>query len=137
MAITNTVTMPASVHAASVIYEEIVAPGEVVLISPVGNIGANDNPTYTWNEAENAETYIMGLDGPGVNFNDLVVADASDCSGGICSATIAQILIDGEWTWWILPSNPGYGDGNWSDPLVFTVSGVTACLLRISLESHR
>jgi hypothetical protein len=129
---TNTVTMPASAHAASVNYTN--APGVATLISPAGDIGPSYNPTYTWYEADLAETYIMGLSGPGEFFNTRVVADSSDCVGGICSVSNVEPLVNGEYTWWIKASNPAYGDGEWSEQLVFTVSITTPVCHALTLS---
>lgn len=97
-------------------------PGQVVLISPEGNIGNVYNPTYTWNAVVDADEYTLGVVGPdGAELIYQTYDQADICAGAICSVTHPLTLSGGPHTWWVRGRNVT-GQGPWSNPMVFSIA---------------
>ncbi len=104
-------------------------PGAATLVSPSGNIGANYNPTYTWNkvtEAENqpesaATWYYLWVNGPSGNVIKQWYEASAVCVDTTCSVTPTTTLSGGNYTWWVQTWNSA-GYGPWSSSLSFDVT---------------
>ena len=99
-------------------------PGKATLISPSGNISANQ-PDYTWNAVENAEYYLLFVNDSTESepINKWYSAAEAGCSSGTgtCSVNPGIPLAVGSGTWYVDVWN-SYGFGPWSDPMAFKVT---------------
>jgi hypothetical protein len=96
-------------------------PGAATLVSPTGSIGTG-NPTYTWNEVDDATWYYLWVDGPNGNvIKTWYTAEQANCNGSTCFVTPGTALSSGNYTWWIQTWNSA-GFGPWSSAMTFTVS---------------
>jgi hypothetical protein len=60
-------------------------PDGPTLIGPVGDIGANYNPTFEWNEVVGAREYYLYVVGPSGPVITKWFQASSVCTGGVCS----------------------------------------------------
>jgi hypothetical protein len=91
------------------------------LFSPSGDIGVNNNPSYTWNEVASATWYYFYVNGASGSVIQQWYEAALVCNSGVCSVTPATALGSGTYTWWVQTWNSG-GFGPWSSGLNFTVA---------------
>jgi uncharacterized repeat protein (TIGR02543 family) len=98
-------------------------PEKAVLSSPSGAI-TTTSPAYTWKTILTATRYLLLVkDSSGtVKIRQWYSAQQAACFAGTNTCTIspAVTLTSGAYQWWIQTSN-SYGDGPWSDPLIFTI----------------
>jgi hypothetical protein len=105
-------------------------PGAATPSTPSGSIGANYNPTYTWNKVNGATWYYLWVDRPSGD-PIKIWYDASTpgvCGASTCSVTPAATLAGGAHTWWIQTWNP-VGYGAWSTGKTFSVTPLAAATL--------
>jgi hypothetical protein len=98
-------------------------PGAATLSTPSGSIGANYNPTYTWNQVNGATWYYLWVDGPSGNLIKkwYTAAEAGCVSTSTCSVPSPASLVGGTYTWWIQTwSDLGYGP--WSAGKAFNTT---------------
>jgi len=101
-----------------------IAPSESTLVSPYGAI--NDyTPTYTWNTVDNATWYYLWVNGPAGNVIKKWYRDSDVNAGSTSSITPPQVLLPGDYTWWIQTYN-NYDYGPWSDLMEFEVIAPSA-----------
>ena len=100
-------------------------PGTVTLVSPMGNIGNNYRPTYTWNQDSSATWYLLQVNGPSgqVIYQWYTSAQAS-CNGTTCFVSPSTTLGVGAYTWWVMTNNSA-GDGPWSAGMNFNTTPPT------------
>jgi hypothetical protein len=97
-------------------------PGAATLRTPSGNIGANYNPTYIWDEVAGATSYTLWVDGPSGNVLVQSYSSANaNCNGTRCSVTPGNILGGGNHAWTVRASNSA-GFGPWSPAKTFSTS---------------
>ncbi|MCZ7544391.1 MAG: DUF11 domain-containing protein [Anaerolineae bacterium] len=98
----------------------IPAPGAATLTYPTGNIGADNQPTYQWNDVQHATHYQLYVSGPGGYLFNGWVQDAAVCNGATCSHSTGATLANGAHTWYVRTWSPG-GYGPWSGGMDFFV----------------
>ncbi len=100
-----------------------VVPGAATLTSPIGNIGTNYTPTFTWDTVYGATWYYLWVNGPSGNvFKFWYTSALANCSDTTCSVTPAGLLLGaGNYTWWIQTWSSA-GTGPWSSSMSFTTS---------------
>lgn len=77
-------------------------PADAVLTTPTSAIGANYNPTYTWNHVSVATWYYLWVNGPSGNvIQQWYTSSQANCNGTTCSVIPATTLAGGTHTWWI------------------------------------
>ena len=94
----------------------------LTLNSPAGNVSGT-NITYEWSDAGSTTTYYhlwVGMNGGSTVVDQWV--NATSCNGTICSFTATGTLPNGNYTWYIQPYGPTYGNGAWSAPQSFSVN---------------
>ncbi|MFZ5912456.1 MAG: C39 family peptidase [Chloroflexota bacterium] len=96
------------------------APLATSLVSPSGSIGANYNPTYTWNKVNNVTWYYLWVNGPSGNVIKQWY-DSSVCGASTCSVTPSTPLGGGSHTWWVQTYNSA-GYGPWSSSMTFSTT---------------
>lgn len=97
-------------------------PGQGMPISPM-NAYVNNPVTFTWQPDALATQYRLILQQQNNTLVDnWITSGDANCSSGTCSHTLSFQLIEGNYTWKILPSN-NTGDGQWSANIGFTLSG--------------
>jgi uncharacterized protein (TIGR02145 family) len=110
--------------------KEIYTPAKIVLNGPAGQLGINDD-TFSWKSDPSAAWYRLFIQNSTKSYKFAQwyeIEDNSnkfpeaDCIGGDCSVTLDERFTEGNYTWWVLGWND-YGNGEWSDGKVFTVSG--------------
>jgi hypothetical protein len=103
-------------------------PEPATLLHPFGII-TDDTPTYIWKAVANSGSYLLIVwDSTSHRaFNFTYSDESADCRDGTgeCSATPQIVLDAGPHEWWIRTSN-AEGNGEWSDPLSFTVDVVVS-----------
>ncbi len=102
----------------------LTVPGQATLTAPTGDIGAEYNPTYQWNEVSGATWYYLWVKGPSGPVIQKWYQAISVCSAGVCSVTPSTTLAGGSYRWWIQAWNSA-GKGLWSDPMDFTATTAT------------
>ncbi|MCZ7547039.1 MAG: hypothetical protein M5R40_27540 [Anaerolineae bacterium] len=95
-------------------------PGAATLTSPTGNIGADNQPTYWWNDVQYATHYQLYVSGPNSYVFNGWVRDAVACNGTTCSHDTGATLANGAHTWWVRTWSSG-GYGPWSASMDFFV----------------
>jgi hypothetical protein len=99
-----------------------VVAGAATLVTPNGSIGANYNPTYTWNQVTGSTWYYLWVNGPsGTLIQQWYTSAQANCNGTTCSVTPATALAGGAYTWWV-ETYTSAGNGPWSSAMNFTVS---------------
>ncbi len=88
-------------------------PAAAVLTAPVGNIGTNYNPTYTWNKASTAIWYRLYVSGPSGVVLDQWYEAASVCNTTTC--TVASPTLGGGAHAWYVQTWNSAGYGPWSN----------------------
>ncbi len=103
------------------VYPDI--PSETVtLVSPSEATNGN-TPTYTWNAVDTATKYLLWVaDSTGVVISQWYPADQVGCSTTTTCQVTPSKALSGASEWWIRPANNA-GNGSWSGPMNFTVSG--------------
>ena len=99
-------------------------PIAATLVSPKGTI-SDPTPSYTWNAVSNATWYYLWVkNDTGPVFKKWYKAVDAQCSGGTgqCKITPAKNLANGKHTWWIQTWNSN-GYGQWSNSMIFTITG--------------
>lgn len=94
-------------------------PGATELISPSGSITDN-TPEFIWFASRCASSYHLYVDDSNGNMIDWQYQADDVCGGLICTISSPVALADGDGQWWVRPRN-AVGDGDWSDPLSFTL----------------
>ena len=106
----------------------------VQLISPSGNIGAVNNPTFTWNSVKGSTWYKLYVnDSTGNVINQWYTASLANCDNGelSCSVTPTLTLADGAGDWQVRAYNT-LGNGPWSDPGNFFIGNAPLASTLIS-----
>ena len=88
-------------------------PAATVLIEPIGSIGTNYTPTFTWTRIDTATYYRLYVSGPSGVVLDQWYQAVNVCAGTICSV-ISPTLAGGNYAWYVQTYNPA-GYGPWSN----------------------
>jgi Zn-dependent metalloprotease len=96
------------------------------LIAPIGSIGTDYNPNYTWNKVNAATHYRLYVSGPNGLVLDQWYQATSICGITTCSV-VSPTLGGGTHTWYVQTYNAaGYGPwSNGANPTSFTTSTPT------------
>jgi hypothetical protein len=123
---TNTATMPSNVHTVTVNYIEVP--------SPVGDIGTNYNPIFTWNKVAAATRYRLSISGPAGKLFDQWYEAANICNSDTCSVNPGPslTLVAGNHSWWVYSSSPA--GGAWSAEIKFMTAAPAAPVITFPAE---
>ncbi len=96
-------------------------PGPAELVAPVGSIGSNYTPSFTWNEIADSTWYYLWVNGPSGAVIKQWYEASNVCNAGSCTVVSPVTLGGGNHTWWIQTWNSG-GLGPWSDAMSFSTT---------------
>ncbi len=99
-------------------------PSAATLSAPVGSIGANDTPTYSWNAVTNDTDYLLWVVDVATGTPlpaQWYTAATAGCGAGqaTCAITAPTPLAPAQYRWTILTRNAA-GNGPWSTSLLFS-----------------
>lgn len=117
----NTPTHQATPTAEQTATPTILIPAKVSLISPQGII-KSALPVYRWEAIRDGQEYLLRISNSDANTILEKWLSAKDvCGKDYCESMPSLTLTADNYTWRVMARNPA-GEGEWSEPLDFTVS---------------
>jgi hypothetical protein len=101
-------------------FVETPPPAVTAFTAPLGNIGTDYTPDFTWSAVSNATWYELYVSGPSGKVLDKWYEASAICSSGTCTVVAPVTLVGGNHTWWVRTWNAA-GYGNWSSGMTFSI----------------